>query len=74
MYIKIEVTLNQKKEKITEIKPGYFEISVNAKAERGEANKRVLDLVRGHFENPAGGVKIINGHRSRVKLLKIGNE
>ncbi len=74
MYIKVEVTLNQKKEKMTEIKPGHFELSVNAKAERGEANKRVLDLVREHFDNPKGGVKIINGHRSRVKLLKVGNE
>jgi predicted nucleotidyltransferase len=26
-----------------------------------------------HFNNPDGGVKIINGHHSRVKLLKVGN-
>ncbi len=74
MYIKVEVTLNQKKESIVETKPGHFELSVNAKAERGEANKRVLELMREHFDNPKGGVKIINGHRTRVKLLKIGNE
>jgi uncharacterized protein YggU (UPF0235/DUF167 family) len=73
MYIRALVFLNQRKEKIVETKTGYFEIYINAKTKHNEANKRLLELLISYFENPAGGVKIINGHRSRVKLLKIGN-
>jgi uncharacterized protein (TIGR00251 family) len=74
MYIRVKANPGAKTENLTQIKDNEFEISVREPAERGEANKRICEILTQHFNNPAGGVKIINGHHSPVKLLKIGND
>jgi len=47
----------------------HFEISVREKAERNEANKRVLEIIALHFKIPTSKARIINGHRSPSKLI-----
>jgi len=74
MYIRVKITPNSKKESFIKKSENEFEISVKEKAENGAANKKILELVSIHFENPPGGVKIVNGHHHRVKLLAVGNE
>lgn len=49
--------------------PDHFEISVKEKAQRNEANARVLELVAEHFKVPVNKVRIVNGHRHSSKLL-----
>jgi|AntRauTorcE11897_2_1112592.scaffolds.fasta_scaffold08165_6 uncharacterized protein YggU (UPF0235/DUF167 family) len=72
-YIKVKVHPESKKEELTQIKEDHFEIWVKEKPERNQVNKRLCQIISHHFNNPDGGVKIINGHHSRVKLLKVGN-
>ena len=63
---------NSKKEEIRALKENSFEIKVKEPAERNLANKRICEILNHHFKNPEGGVKIINGHNSPIKLIKIG--
>ncbi len=74
MYIRVIVKTGQRSESVNETGENRFAVSIREKPERGLANKRILELMRDYFKNPAGGVKIISGHHSHTKLIKIGNE
>ena len=71
MYIKIKVTAGAKKEKITKKSDDHFEMSVIQPAERGLANKRVVELVRGYFKVYNGDVRVVSGHHSPSKIISI---
>lgn len=71
MYIHITVTAGARKESFVQKSEDHFEISVREKAQRNEANARVLELVAGHFKVPKNKVRIINGHRHPSKLLVV---
>jgi uncharacterized protein YggU (UPF0235/DUF167 family) len=72
-YIKVKVHPESKKEKIEKISDDKFEVWVTEKAERNQVNKKLCDMISHYFNNPDGGVKILNGHHHRIKLLKVGN-
>lgn len=74
MYVKVKVKPNSKKEKIEKISENTFSIAVREKAERGEANKRICQIILNEFNNPPGGVIIISGHHSFTKLLRVGKD
>lgn len=71
MYIQVKAKNGQRVESITETKPGRFEVSIKERPERGLANKRILEMVREHFGGASKNVKIINGHHTKTKLIKI---
>jgi uncharacterized protein YggU (UPF0235/DUF167 family) len=71
MYIHITVTAGARKENFQKINEDHFEISVKEKAQRNEANTRVLELMARHFKVPKNKVRIINGHRHPSKLLVV---
>lgn len=70
-YIHVKVTAGVGKESFKKVSEDHFEISVREKAERNMANKRVLELVAGHFKVSINKVRIVNGHRHPSKLLAI---
>ena len=71
MYVHVKVAAGAKKEIWKNKSTDHFEVSVKEKAERNEANNRVLLLVASHFKVPVNKVRIINGHRHPSKLLVI---
>jgi uncharacterized protein YggU (UPF0235/DUF167 family) len=71
MYIKVNVFTGAKKEIFEQKSNNHFKISVKEKAERNEANTRVLELVAEHFKVSKNKVKIVNGHHHPSKLLSI---
>lgn len=71
-YIRVKVKTEQKNDSLTETGNHRFEVSVKEKGERNMANQKVIDLLNTHFNNPVGGIHIINGHHSPTKLLKVG--
>lgn len=73
MYIRVKVKTDSKREIIEKIKENEFHISVREPAKRGLANKKICQIVLNYFDNPPGGVKIISGLMSHVKLLKVGD-
>lgn len=77
MYIHVKVAAGAKKESFSPRPsragqgklPDHFEVSVKEKAERNQANTRVLALVASHFKVPVSKVRIVNGHQHPSKLL-----
>ena len=74
MYIKVKTTPGAKKESFIEEKENVFRVSVKEKAERNQANKKVIELVARHFKVPTGKVRITNGHHHPIKLIYINIE
>jgi len=70
-YVHIKVVAGTGKESWKERSTDHFEVSVKEKAERNEANTRVLQLVANHFKVPVNKVRIVNGHRHPSKLLVV---
>jgi uncharacterized protein YggU (UPF0235/DUF167 family) len=71
MYIKVKVTADAKKEKFEQKGDELFEISVKEKAKQNMANRRIQELIAGHFGIIKGEVKIISGHKSSSKIISI---
>jgi uncharacterized protein YggU (UPF0235/DUF167 family) len=74
MYIKVRAITGLKEDKIEKINENTFKIFVREKAERGEANKKICELLDNYFNKPVGGVRIVNGHQHPMKLVKIGKD
>lgn len=72
MYIKVRVHPGAKEEKVIEKPDGALEIWTRAPAERGLANKKVVQVVRERLGSPAGGVAVVSGHTSPSKILRVG--
>lgn len=70
MYIHATVHTKTKKEEVVENKPGYFDVWIKEPAERGLANKKVLELLRNHLKIK-GQMKIVSGHHHPKKMISI---
>jgi len=70
-YIHVKVSAGVKKESFVKKSEDSFEVSVKEKAQRNEANTRVLKLVAEYFKVPVTRVRIVNGHRHPSKLLVV---
>lgn len=73
MYIKVKVKAGNKKERFEKISEDHFNVAVIEPAERGLANKRVLELVREYFKVYNSDVRIVSGHHSPGKIISIDN-
>jgi len=73
MYVHVKVVAGDSRESFKQKKKSvdHFIVSVKEKAERNQANSRVLALVASHFKVPISKVRIVNGHRHPSKLLII---
>ncbi len=81
MYIHVHVYAGAGKEKFIEIKKGYFEAYVCEPAERNEANKRVVEIVRAYFIKDFSDrlgqpvsrliINLTSGHQSPSKIFRI---
>jgi len=72
MYIKVKIRAGAKEETIKKIRHDFYEISVKEKAERNNANKRILDIIRNIFS--CKNVRIVSGHHSPSKIINVENE
>ena len=69
MYIKIRVKSGQRSEEVIKEKEDHFIISVKEKAERNQANTRVIEIIKNMYPNMI--VRIVNGHHSPSKLVAV---
>jgi len=51
--------------------PQDYRVQVASPPEKGEANKEVVALLAAHFGLPASRVRIIRGHKSRLKFVAL---
>lgn len=70
MFVKVHVTPDARKESIEE-KDETLYISVREPAQGNMANTRVREIIALRFHKQIGHVRILTGHRSRVKMVSI---
>jgi uncharacterized protein (TIGR00251 family) len=62
----------QAKAEIVIRKPdGELHVSVNAPASEGKANRRAIELLADHFHTARSNIHILQGHKSKRKLVEI---
>lgn len=71
MLIRVRVTPNAKRARVTEVAEASFEVKVDARAEDGRANRRLLEILSEHLDVPKSKITIVSGARSRDKLLEV---
>ncbi|NTV44750.1 MAG: DUF167 domain-containing protein [Candidatus Yonathbacteria bacterium] len=71
MYIHVHITPKAKKDSIEQIGELRYAVSVKEPAEKNRANERMCEIVAKHFSVSRSAVRIVNGHRSRSKLIEI---
>ena len=70
---KIIVTVKpgSSQEKIIETAPDQFTIYLRAKPHDGEANIALIKLLSKHFGVPKTSIRVIQGVRSRTKIIEL---
>ncbi len=71
MYIHVKVRAGARSEQFEKVGRDHFAVIVRQKAERNQANIRVVELVAEHFGISVKSVRIVSGHHSPSKLLAI---
>ena len=71
MLIQVRVTANAKEARLVKISERTFEAKVDARAEGGKANKRLVEMVADHLGVPKSKITIARGSRSRDKVLEV---
>jgi len=74
MYVKVRVIAGAKKETITEMSADHFKVSVKEEAKQNMANTRVRELIAAHFSAPLSAVRIVSGHHSPSKILRVPDQ
>lgn len=70
MIVKVKVFPKSRKEEVIETKSGKLEIYIRAEAKRGEANMRVLELLKERYPE-SRGMRIIKGHTTPNKTIEV---
>lgn len=70
MLIKIKVFPKSRKEELIDKGNNRYELYIRAEAKRGEANLRVLEVLRAHFTE-ARNLRIVKGHTTPNKHVEV---
>lgn len=71
MFIKVKSHPLSRKEEIIKKEKDSFEIKIKEKPERGEANKRIKELLSEYFNVPLGKISLIKGAKQKSKIFNI---
>jgi uncharacterized protein (TIGR00251 family) len=71
MKINVLVKPNAKYSEVTKISNVDYNVSVDAPAKDGEANKRLIEILAEHFEVPKSFISIVRGFKSKNKIVEI---
>jgi len=71
ILLNIKVQPHSKKQKIMKLDSGVYKLWVQSPPEKGKANKEIITILAGYFGQPFSRVKIIRGHGSRNKVIRI---
>jgi len=71
MRLSIKVTPNAKKLGIKKISETDYEIRLDAPAEKGKANARLIGVLADYFKVKKSAIRIVRGHTSRNKIVNV---
>jgi len=69
--IRVKVNAGSKSEGVRMLEDGYYQVRTRVPAERGRANKRVLQLLAAEFACPVAALTIISGATKPLKIVAI---
>lgn len=72
MLVRVTVTAGARKERVIHVDEVTLTVTVREKAEGNKANTRVREIVAEIFHMPFGKVRMLSGHRTRTKVIRIG--
>ena len=71
MLINVHVTANTKEAHVIKLDENNFEARVDERAEDGQANKRLLEILSSYFNVPKSRIRIVRGSKSRDKVIEV---
>jgi len=71
MLLKVKVFPCAKKERVVKKTDDAFEIETKEKPERGQANKRVVELLSSYLSVPEQRIRLVKGAKERNKIFEI---
>lgn len=71
MYVRVLVHPGVNKERILKESDNEYTISVREKAERNQANRKIIEIIAYEFNVEENRVRIVSGHRSQRKIISI---
>jgi len=69
--VKVKVSAGAKTEIVEKMADGTFKVRVNAPPEKGNANRRMVELLAEYFKVSKARVAIISGQTYREKVVLI---
>ncbi len=69
--LRIRVVPNAKRASVVKIDSQTFEVKVDERAERGRANKRLLEIMSEHLGVPKSKLVLVSGAGSRDKTIML---
>lgn len=70
MYVKIQVIPESRHERVTKEAEDRLVVAVREKAERGAANRRVVQLLAAYF-GVGTRIRLVGGHHSPHKIVSV---
>jgi len=71
MLIKVRVFPQSKEDSIIKKSEDSYVVKVKEKAERGEANRRVIEILAEYSQVPPGKIRLIKGGKKPNKIFEI---
>jgi uncharacterized protein len=71
LTISVTVKPNAKQVGVKKLTATEYRVSVIAPPEGGKANQAVLEILADHFGVAKSSVKILRGHKTRRKLIRV---
>lgn len=73
MFIRVQVAPGARRDKVERRSSSLYSISTKAEAEGNDANNRVIELMAEELGIPPRSIRIMTGHRSTSKMLKVAD-
>jgi uncharacterized protein len=74
MLIKVKVFTSSKKESLVFKSRDHLEIKIREKPLKGQANKKVFEILSFYFKVPKSNIRMIKGFKERNKIFEIRKE
>ncbi len=71
MLIKVKVSVESKKDQIIKKSDDSYLVSVKEKAERGQANQKVKEILASYFKVASKKIKLVKGGKKPGKIFEI---
>lgn len=71
MMIRIRASPNSKKPKVISLGDDCFSVKIDAVADEGKANRRLIEIMSDHFNVPKSSIRITRGLKSKDKMVEI---